>query len=98
MSSFRAPDLKQRQSSAVAAKQALLEKFRTASDDPAAAERAADEGEHQPGVHHARERTEAPVVASRMRLRPCRGLPCAHANRSSHCVSPSVASRRHGDA
>ncbi len=42
MSSFKTPDLKQRQLSAVAAKQALLEKFRSASDDPMAAERAAE--------------------------------------------------------
>jgi hypothetical protein len=34
MSSFRDPDHQQRQSAAAAAKQAMLQKFRAASEDP----------------------------------------------------------------
>jgi hypothetical protein len=41
MSSFKYPDLRERQSNALAAKKSLLDKFLTASNDPAAAERAA---------------------------------------------------------
>ena len=39
MSGFNTPDLRDRQSSAAAAKRALLEKFRTASQDPSLAEK-----------------------------------------------------------
>ena len=39
MSSYKYPDLQTRQSSAAAAKKAMLERFRAASEDPAAAER-----------------------------------------------------------
>jgi hypothetical protein len=39
MSSYKDPDLQQRQSDAAAAKKATLEKFRAASDDPAVAMR-----------------------------------------------------------
>ena len=42
MSGFKVPDLKQRRITAVEAKKALLEKFRKASDDPAAADRRAE--------------------------------------------------------
>jgi hypothetical protein len=39
MSSYKGPDLQQRQSNAAAAKKAMLEKFRAASEDPAVAKR-----------------------------------------------------------
>jgi hypothetical protein len=39
MRSYKDPDLQQRQSDAAAAKKAMLEKFRAASDDPAVAMR-----------------------------------------------------------
>ena len=39
--SFQTPDLRDRQSGAAAAKKALLEKFRTASQDPSLAEKEA---------------------------------------------------------
>jgi hypothetical protein len=39
MSSYKDPDLQQRQRDAAAAKKATLEKFRAASDDPAVAMR-----------------------------------------------------------
>lgn len=39
MSSYKDPDLKERQGAAAAAKKAILEKFRAASDDPAIAAR-----------------------------------------------------------
>ena len=39
MSSYKGPDPQQRQSDAVAAKKAMLDKFRAASEDPAVAER-----------------------------------------------------------
>src|SRR5262245_33660336 len=39
MSIFSAPDLQERQNTAAAAKKALLEKFRSAANDPAAAQR-----------------------------------------------------------
>src|SRR5712691_3503042 len=38
-SSYKGPDLQQRQSNAAAAKKAMLEKFRAASEDPAVAKR-----------------------------------------------------------
>ena len=41
MSSFRDPDHQERLTNAAAARKAMLEKFRAASDDPAAAERQA---------------------------------------------------------
>jgi uncharacterized protein DUF6481 len=39
MSSYKGPDLQQRQSNAAEAKKAMLEKFRAASEDPAVAKR-----------------------------------------------------------
>jgi len=39
MNSYQGPDLEQRQSNAAAAKKAMLEKFRAASEDPAVAKR-----------------------------------------------------------
>src|SRR5260370_22378203 len=39
MSGYKFPDLQERQNSSAAAKKAMLEKFRAASQDPAAAER-----------------------------------------------------------
>src|SRR3954469_4634921 len=39
---FKYPDLKERQQAAAAAKKALLEKFKTAANDPAIAERQAE--------------------------------------------------------
>src|ERR1700734_1984894 len=39
MSSFRDPDIQERRSSAAAARKAMLEKYRAASEDPAVAER-----------------------------------------------------------
>jgi hypothetical protein len=41
MSSYEGPDLQQRQSNAAAARKAMLEKFRAASEDPAVAKRRA---------------------------------------------------------
>jgi hypothetical protein len=41
MSSYKGPDPQQRQNEAVAAKKAMLEKFRAASEDPAVADRRA---------------------------------------------------------
>ena len=41
MSFYKDPDLHQRQNEAAAAKKAMLEKFRAASEDPAVAERLA---------------------------------------------------------
>ena len=41
MSSYKGPDLEQRQSNAAAARKAMLERFRAASEDPAVAERRA---------------------------------------------------------
>ena len=51
MSGFKYPDLHERQSAAAAAKKAMLEKFRAASEDPGAADRAAARA----AVHEARQ-------------------------------------------
>jgi hypothetical protein len=64
--SFRVPDLEERQSSAAAAKKAMLEKFRAASADPAAAERHAARA----AIHEARLARMAEREAAKRRARP----------------------------
>ena len=62
MSSFKGPDLQQRQTNAAEAKKAMLEKFRAASEDPAVAKRQetrAATNQAAPGPHgRARSRQE----------------------------------------
>ena len=67
MSSFRDPDHQERLTNASAAKKAMLEKFRAASDDPAIAERQAARA----AVNTARlARVAARLVALQVVLQP----------------------------
>jgi len=59
--SFQTPDLNDRQTSAAAAKKALLEKFRAASEDPRRAEREAE----RRAIAEARDKRNAEREAAR---------------------------------
>ena len=63
MSSYKSPDLKQRQSEAATAKKAMLDRFRSASEDPAVAQRdAARAALSEARVGRVAEREAAKVV------------------------------------
>ena len=69
MSSFQDPDYQQRQSAAAAAKQAMLQKFRAASEDPEVARRhAARVAMHEARLCRMAEREAAKRVAAAGRV------------------------------